>query len=358
MEALLVPEWAPNIHPLLVHFPIAILIIAALGSLLSFFVPDRWWDEQKNTVLYVIGSLSAVWVYFTGQEAADSVFLEAEAQSVLSSHADWALWLVWFFALYALLRLVFHRLHLFENMSFKLIAFITVLPGLFFLFETAEYGGKMVFGHGVGTGQLIQQESEGSTESDSTAIEYSFSFSEKPNGDWTWEITATSVSDLISNFNWIEGTVNQLKPKVLQGADAALALQAPGTPNFFVTQQSYQNVQVDYYLNLSEFSGEIILAHHVIDSKNYDFVSLNSNGDIRQGRMEKDKTILFEEGTFEVVGELFVRVVADGTHFRGYVNKEMIVHGHGDAPKAGSVGLKLSGSGTVLISGIELNQLN
>ncbi|SMO64078.1 DUF2231 domain-containing protein [Gracilimonas mengyeensis] len=355
MEFLL-PEWAPNIHPMLVHFPIALLLIAAVGSLASFFVPDKWWDEQKNTVLYVLGALSAIVVYYTGQAAADSVFLEAGAQSVLSEHAGWAEYTLWFFVLYAILRGVFHWFGLMKKISFKIVAFITVLPGLFMLYETAEYGGKMVFGYGVGTGQLVQQDTESAPAADSLKGASS-SFIQKENG-WNWDITERSVGDLIANFRWIEGSVQGLNPQIVSGEESFLRLNASGETSFFVTNSDYQNVQIDYYLNLDDFSGEIELVHHVQDARNYDFVSLNSDGTIRQGRMQNGETTIFEEGTFDPEGRLFVRVVADGTHFRGYVNREMKVHGHGDAPQSGAAGMKLNGNGAVLISQIELTQLN
>lgn len=356
MESLLVPDWAPNIHPLIVHFPIAILVTAGLANLISFFIPEKWWDEEKNTILYVLGGIAAIVAYYTGQAAADSIFLETEAQSVLTEHADWALWLVWFFALYAILRLAFHWFSLFEKRSFKIIAFITVLPGLFMIFETAEYGGKMVFGYGAGTGQLIQSEepvSEESSNTDSSSV--ASSFTEKENGDWVWQINETADSDLTSNFHWIEGSVQDLSPEVWQGN---LKLEATEDPNFFVTHDNYQNVQVDAYLNIEDLNGEIQLAHRVQDPNNYDFVSLNSDGTIRQGRIQDGETILYEEGSFEPQGTLYLRVVTDGTHFRGYIDREMKVHGHGDAPVAGSVGIWLEGSGFVNISSIELTQLN
>ncbi|NIS38624.1 hypothetical protein GWN26_16365, partial [Candidatus Saccharibacteria bacterium] len=166
----LLPEWAPNIHPLIVHFPIAILLFAALINLLTFFIPEKWWDETKNTVLYVAGSLAALVTYYTGQAAADSIFLPTKAQPVLSEHADWAFYLLWFFILYAVLRFAFHWFGLFEKKSFKIIAFITVLPGLFMVYETAEYGGEMVFGYGAGTGQLLQTESADTSSTDSLSV--------------------------------------------------------------------------------------------------------------------------------------------------------------------------------------------
>ncbi|WP_350354141.1 DUF2231 domain-containing protein [Fodinibius roseus] len=32
-----IPEWAPYIHPILVHFPIGIFLLAVLMDLLNFF---------------------------------------------------------------------------------------------------------------------------------------------------------------------------------------------------------------------------------------------------------------------------------------------------------------------------------
>lgn len=358
MDFLITPDWTPNIHPLLVHFPIAILVVAALANLFTLFIPEKWWDETKNTILYVTGTLFTGLAYYSGNIAADTVFLPTEAQSVLSEHADWAEYLLWFFILYSILRIVFHRFNLFVKKSFKIIAFITVLPGLFMVYETAEYGGKMVFGYGTGTGQLLQQEepeSSATTDSDSTV---SSSFITKENGDWTWDISSNSVSDLIANFQWVEGSVQDLKPRITPGELPRLKLDAPDKPNMLVTNATYQSVQVDYYLNLDNLDGKIELIHHVQDADNYDFVSLNSNGVIRQGRIQNGESTVFEEGSFKPEGRLFIRVVSDGTHFRGYVNREMKVHGHGDAPESGAAGIRLEGTGSILISQIELTQLN
>lgn len=356
MDQLLTPDWAPNIHPLLVHFPIALLVMAAMANFVTFFISEKWWDETKTTILYVAGALSTGVTYYSGTVAADTIFLPTEAQSVLSEHADWAEYLLWFFILYAILRIVFHWFDLFEKKSFKILAFITVLPGLLMVYETAEYGGKMVFGYGVGSGQLLQQEEPDSpvtTDSISTIS----SFETKENGDWSWDINSNSVSDLIANFHWVEGSVQDMKPVITQVEPPRLRLDASEQPTSFVTHDSYQNVQIDYYLNLDDLNGEVGLIHHLQDENNYDFVSLNSDGIIRQGRVQDGRTTIFEEGTFEPEGELFLRVVGDGTHFRGYVNREMKVHGHDDAPKSGNVGLKIRGNGSVLISQIEMTKL-
>lgn len=352
----LIPEWAPNIHPMIVHFPIAILILAIGLNLIAFFLPENWWDEKKTTFIYVLGSIAAIITYFTGRSAADTVFLPTEAQSVLTDHADWALWTVLFFGIYSCFRIALHWLKKLETKSIKVFAFAFALPGLFFLFQTGEYGAIMVYGYGVGTGQYLEEEV---VPAQTENADLESLFIKKENGDWMWDMSANSVNDLKEQFHWLEGIVDELNPTVsIADNKTYLSLNlTEHVSNFFVTHSEYQNIQVDIYLDMTSFTGDIKIAHHVQDAQDYDFVSLTSDGEISQGRTTNDEIELFDEKEFENEGVKFIRVVSDGTHFRGYINKEMVVHGHGDEPTAGSIGLKINGHGTLLIQNIELSEL-
>lgn len=353
----LIPEWAPNIHPLIVHLPIGILLVAVFIDFLNLFLPDKWWDDLKSTILYSIGAISAVIAYYTGTWAADTVFLPSEAQTVLNNHADWAVWTVWFFGLYALLRIAFHWLDIMKKKYLRYVVFITALPGLFLLYQTGDHGAKMVFGYGAGTGQLLQQE-EPSSPTDSLTVQNTSDFQIGAE-NWSWKVSPTGVSALLQNFHWLEGSPQKLNPGIVKsGENNLLSLNGDTLSNFFVTHYNYQNVQVDYYLDMSEFNGEIELVNHVQDFQNYDFTSLSSDGMIVQGRVSDGEKTLFGEEAYAASGMMFIRVVGNGTHFRAYINKEMAVHGHGDAPAAGSVGIKLNGTGTLLIDKITLTKLN
>jgi uncharacterized membrane protein len=354
----LIPEWAPNIHPIIVHFPIAIILLAVLMDLLNFFLPDKWWDDLKSTILYSIGAVSAIAAYYTGTLAADSVFLPSEAQSVLNEHADWALWTVWFFGIYALLRILLHWYQKMDQKMIRIGLFVIALPGVFFLYETGDHGAEMVFGYGTGTGQLVAKQSSSPVTSDSLQQEES-TYNVSANGNWTWEIGPNGVSTLLSRFRWLEGSASELQPTIVNsGNNHLLKLSVDSITNFFVGKSSFQNVQVDYYLDLSDFQGEITLVNHVQDAQNYDFVTLSSDGTISQGRVSEGNREVFAEKSYSASEMLFIRTVGNGTHFRGYINKEMAVHGHGDAPEAGSVGLKLDGTGTILIDAIQLTNLS
>jgi uncharacterized membrane protein len=356
----LIPQWAPNIHPMLVHFPIAIILLAVLMDFLNFFLPDKWWDDLKTTILYGVGAISALFAYYTGTLAADTVFLPSQAQSVLNDHADWAFWTVWYFGLYAAARIVLHWYKMMDKFSLRIFVFIIALPGVFLLFLTGDNGAKLVFGYGAGTGQLIEQQSTGSTSVTPDSLQQTNStFAIYDDGNWSWEIGANGVSTLLSNFQWLEGSPQNTQPLVVNNGDNyLLQLTSGSSPNFFTTREAFLNVQVDYYLDLSDFDGEVELVNHALDAQNYDFVTLSSEGTITQGRVIGGETTFFGEESYSASGILFVHTVVNGTHFRAYINKEMAVHGHGDAPETGKVGLRLNGSGTVIIDSISLTQLN
>src|SRR5690625_6326494 len=108
---------------------------------------------------------------------------------------------------------------------------------------------------------------------------------------------------------------------------------------------------------MAYFTGTVAFVSHVQDQNNYDFVYIASDGTVKQGRISNGETPIVEEGSVDVSQPLFVRVVGNGTHFRGYINKEMVVHGHGETPQPGSIGLKFNGSGSVLLQKMQLTKL-
>lgn len=86
----LTPDWAPNIHPLIVHFPIAFLVMATLADLAGVILKGRKSVRDFATLLYAAGAVGTVMAYMTGRNAGDTVLLPAMATVLVDEHSDWA----------------------------------------------------------------------------------------------------------------------------------------------------------------------------------------------------------------------------------------------------------------------------
>ncbi len=110
------------------------------------------------------------------------------------------------------------------------------------------------------------------------------------------------------------------------------------------------------HANLRDFKGAVAIVHHVQSADDYYFLELKGT-DVRLGRMYSGKVELFDQGTMENIDWATVRLVSDGTHFRGYVGSKMIVHGHAKEPAPGVSGLRWEGAGELRIDRISVEQI-
>ena len=55
------PEWVPNAHPLIVHFPIALIFVAVATDALALRLEERWeTGREVATGLYAATGLGAI----------------------------------------------------------------------------------------------------------------------------------------------------------------------------------------------------------------------------------------------------------------------------------------------------------
>ena len=148
----LVPNWAPNIHPLLVHFPIALLSAAAAVDAVAWVLRRNRSLRHGATLLYVLGTAGAAAAYVTGRAASQAIWLPGMAQAILREHWDWAWRTVWFFAIVTVVRLMLLRPSGRDPRPWLVAAFALVgLAGIGLLLETGDRGGRLVYQQGVGT---------------------------------------------------------------------------------------------------------------------------------------------------------------------------------------------------------------
>ena len=144
-----IPDWAPNIHPLIIHFPIALLLVAVFIDAVSIWFQKGWLYKSALST-YLFGTLGAIAAYFTGRIAADTVSPSFNAELTMSNHSDWGLYTVVFFSIYTLLRLIFIKKINPENKLIRLASLVVAIAGLYLLLRTGDLGGKLVFKYGVG----------------------------------------------------------------------------------------------------------------------------------------------------------------------------------------------------------------
>ncbi|WP_412754958.1 DUF2231 domain-containing protein, partial [Legionella donaldsonii] len=85
------------VHPMLVHFPIAILIVAVFLDFL-YQVWRKDWLRNSVMILFVFSVVAGVVTYFSGRQAIDSVSVPMNAELTASYHADWALYTLLYFS--------------------------------------------------------------------------------------------------------------------------------------------------------------------------------------------------------------------------------------------------------------------
>ncbi len=111
-------------------------------------------------LLGVLGAFTAV---LTGNQAADVASAWENKGAIIpfgliSEHEEWANITLWFFTAVLVLRTISVIKKKFEGkikIAFVILAFI----GVYFVYETGEHGGKLVYDKGVGT-ELKKQETE------------------------------------------------------------------------------------------------------------------------------------------------------------------------------------------------------
>lgn len=342
----ILPEWAPNLHPLVIHFPIALLFIAALVDTIGLLFKTKPMWKNTAFLLYVLGAIAAVGALFSGKQAADSVFLATEANALLTEHADLAHWVVYFFGGYALIRAIVFFAKLDERMGPRFIVFLIGVGGLSLLWMTADHGAQLVYQYGVGVQAVDTTPSVAAVMADSSN---SSAPQRNMEGGWSWKPTRASA--------WAAGMTvygTAAESSLRDGGEFGdvLGLTTNGDAVMYTFDFPMTTLQLDARLNLDDFSGTVMFVHHVIDEHNYSFMSL-ADGEMKLGRSQNSDLYLMANDAFTPKGWVSYRVVADQTHFRSYADQKLVSHGHGDDQGSGLVGIRLNGTGTVLVDFVQ-----
>ncbi|MBI2416340.1 MAG: hypothetical protein HYV28_00215 [Ignavibacteriales bacterium] len=158
-------QFLAQFHPLIVHFPVALLSCYALFEVLAVLFKKEHFGTSA-VVLLGLGVVTAFFAMLTGNQAAMIAeqwgasgvrIIPAIPTTLIEEHQQWgSITLFWFLGIlilriYYIIRVRIKKLGVrYENKA-KYLFIILGFTGWFFIFKTGEYGGHLVYRNGIGT---------------------------------------------------------------------------------------------------------------------------------------------------------------------------------------------------------------
>lgn len=344
----ILPGWAPNIHPLVVHFPIAILIIAVVFDFFSLIFRKQDWLSKTTVSLFIIGALTAIVALYTGHEAAEHLQIPKTLLHAVNTHAEWAQYTVWYFSIFAAFRLVLLWFNKNRISSISVIAFLLGFVGLFLLYETGEHGGNLVYNHNLGT-SAYQKELTAALRpprvSESEVVLFD-------NGGWSWHPGDHAQQVLQNDFTFVEGNLEEVNPSgIVSDKDTVLSIKPKHAAAMFVFNKKMSNPDILLEFNRNDFKGDLSIVEHVSDKDNYEYLSVYKDL-LVLGRVRNGQKTIHEKSNISINGWTVIQLHLFHDEISCSVNKKNVFKIRLSELPAGKVGLKIEGTGKLLVKDI------
>ena len=137
------------LHPQIVHFPIALIVTAAVIDLVALGTAPRATLRRVATGLYLAGAAALLAAYFSGRNDAELMRIPGSAHALVDEHWDWALRTTIYVGAVALVRAALEWTGRIAARAVWLPIAAASLAALLLLYQTAERGGRLVYEHGV-----------------------------------------------------------------------------------------------------------------------------------------------------------------------------------------------------------------
>jgi uncharacterized membrane protein len=349
----LLSEWSalPNLHPALVHFPIALAVVALIIDGLSLLLRRRKEWGSVTALFYVLAALGSVGAYLSGREAAGSVGqLSAGAEAALAEHADLGLLTMIALCVAAPLRVVaafWDNRRVAAAASWMAILVMAVATGL--VVDTADHGGALVYRHGVAVQTSPAGEAARETEPTPTPGPARQTLVRDDDGSLHWRPADGHGASIDTVLVPAAGApAEALKLSAPESADHDGAWIEVSGSTVACLPGVFGDVVVTATVDLSRFDGVFGLGHHIRSVDEGVYFTVGSDGHAQLIRRGAGEASVLDKGTVPPLGGLVtLRTSVAGRHLKGWVGDTQVVHGHGSSGDRGAVGLLLDGRGEV-----------
>ncbi len=140
-----------QLHPVVDHFTVGLLIVAVLIDLVASAAPTRIWLRYTALLLTILGALAAGGSYYTGGLEADRIWnaLGPPAKDVLKTHAELGEYLAITFGILSVWRILIQAFGFMAGS--RAIYLIVAVVAIVTLGYSAHLGGVLVYDYGAGT---------------------------------------------------------------------------------------------------------------------------------------------------------------------------------------------------------------
>jgi len=147
-------EFFAEFHPRIVHFPIALLLLYVLLEAVGAVFRKEFFSKSAHLILF-LGVLGAIAAVLTGNQAENLASSWEEKGAIIqfgeiSEHEEYANITLWYFAALLVLRTFITIKKKFTG-YFPYVFAVLAAVGAYFVYETGDHGGHLVYKYGIGT---------------------------------------------------------------------------------------------------------------------------------------------------------------------------------------------------------------
>ena len=148
-------ETLASFHPKVVHFAVALLLTYVLFEVLYLIFKKDFLNKSATLILF-FGVLGAIASLLTGNQAyhyAEYLFDTYDVKiplGLIDEHEEYAKITTFWFVGILIIRFFLNVKNKFKGWI-QIVVLLLALAGTYFVYETGEHGGQLVYKHGVGT---------------------------------------------------------------------------------------------------------------------------------------------------------------------------------------------------------------